>query len=128
MDLLLITGLETLACHALSNFVLQDQGLHPFPEMYLSALILISKIKVGGLSIFWVWAKTHILLQSLSWENQRYLGHCQKQCTEQRFCSLTAVYGKSTSRENSFILMYCFIHYLEILNGHALFSTLYLPP
>lgn len=52
MDLLVITGLQTLACHALSNLVLQDQELNPYPEMYLSALILISKIKVGGLSIF----------------------------------------------------------------------------
>lgn len=52
MDLLVITGLQTLACHALSNLVLQDQELHPFPEKYLSALILISKIKVGGRSIF----------------------------------------------------------------------------
>lgn len=52
MDLLVITGLQTLACHALSNLVLQDEELHPFPETYLSALILISKIKVGGLSIF----------------------------------------------------------------------------
>lgn len=51
LDLLVITGLHTLACHALSNLVLQDQELHPFPEVYFSALILISKIKVGGLSI-----------------------------------------------------------------------------
>lgn len=52
MDLLAITGQQTLACHEPSNLVSQDQELHPLPEMYLIALILISKIKVGGLSTF----------------------------------------------------------------------------
>lgn len=52
MDLLVITGLQTSACHALSNLVLQDQELHTFPEIYLSALIVIPKIKVRGQNTF----------------------------------------------------------------------------